>query len=379
MICNVAVGDLDQDRQPDILVCDAQYDILSWIHQEGNRGVETPLAELKAPARSEVFDLEGDGDLDIVVALLGQLMPTTSYSDKWSCWSTTAASPLRLSCWQRAVPRVADVRPADLDGDGDWDFALAMFGWRRTGEVAWLEYKSGDQYNELHTLSSKSGCTHVPIGDLNGDGQPDIVALITQEFEQIVAFINQGGGAFAEHVLFEARNPAFGSSGIELVDLDQDADLDILFTNGDGFDGTDAKPYHGVQWLENMGELRFEYRDLTRFYGAYAANAGDLDLDGDLDIVVASCIADQSARWEDLPRQGLIWLENDGQQRFTRHSITSDPANFVTADLGDLDGDGRLDIITGGMHIFPPVPPLDRLGRVSLWLNRLDVEGRDGG
>ncbi|MXX37363.1 MAG: VCBS repeat-containing protein, partial [Gemmatimonadetes bacterium] len=159
------------------------------------------------------------------------------------------------------------------------------------------------------------------------------------------------------------------------------------FTNGEGLDVTVAKQYHGVQWLENMGvpsglstgaALRFEYRDLTRFYGAYAANAGDLDLDGDLDIVVASCIADQSARWEDLPRQGLIWLENDGQQRFSRHSITSDPANFVTADLGDLDGDGRPDIITGGMHIFPPVPPPDHLGRVSLWLNRLDVDERDG-
>ncbi|MXY80608.1 MAG: VCBS repeat-containing protein [Gemmatimonadetes bacterium] len=386
-ICNVAVGDLDQDRQPDILVCDAQYDVLSWIHQEGNRGVETPLAELKAPARSEVFDLEGDGDLDIVVALLGQLMPTDELLGEVVLLVNDGRESFTPFPLATGVPRVADVRPADLDGDGDWDFALAMFGWRHTGEVAWLEYKSGDQYNELHTLSSKSGCTHVPIGDLNGDGKPDIVALITQEFEQIVAFVNQGGGAFAEHVLFEARNPAFGSSGIELVDLDQDADLDILFTNGDGFDGTDAKPYHGVQWLENMGvpsglstgaALRFEYRDLTRFYGAYAANAGDLDLDGDLDIVVASCIADQSARWEDLPRQGLIWLENDGQQRFSRHSITSDPANFVTADLGDLDGDGRPDIITGGMHIFPPVPPPDHLGRVSLWLNRLDVDERDG-
>lgn len=93
--------------------------------------------------------------------------------------------------------------------------------------------------------ASRPAICNVAVGDLDQNRQPDIVALITQEFEQIVAFINQGG-AFAEHVLFEAHNPAFGSSGIELVDLDQDADLDILFTIGDSFDGTDAKLYHGV-------------------------------------------------------------------------------------------------------------------------------------
>ena len=378
-IANVNVVDLNRDRQLDVLVCDAQYHLLSWIHQRGGRweeivlaGLRTPLPGFKAPARSAVFDFEGDGDLDIVVALLGQLMPTDDLLGQVVLLVNDGRQSFRPIVVLKDMPRIADVRPADLDGDGDWDFALAMFGWYRTGEVAWLEQVTGSPHNKVHTLSSKSGCTHVPIGDLNGDDKPDIVALITQEFEQIVAFINQGGGAFAEHLLFEARNPAFGSSGIELVDLDQDADLDILFTNGDGFDGTDAKPYHGVQWLENVGALRFVYHDLTRFYGAYSANAADLDLDGDLDIVAANCFMSSTANyWEHLPRQGLIWLENDGQQRFTRHAITRDPSHFITTDLGDLDGDGRPDIVAGGMHVFPPFPPPDRLGRVSLWVNRI--------
>ena len=85
----------------------------------------------------------------------------------------------------------------------------------------------------------------------------DIVALITQEFEEIVAFVNRGEGHFERHLLFQALNPSFGSSGIELVDLDGDGDLDVLFTNGDGFDQSEAKPYHGVQWLENLGDMRF--------------------------------------------------------------------------------------------------------------------------
>lgn len=190
MICNVAIGDLDQDPQPDILVCDAQYDVLSWIHQEGSQGVETPLTKLKAPARSEVFDLEGNGDLDIAVALLGQLMPTDALFGQVVLLVNDGRQSFAPFALAKGVPRVAAVWPGDSDSDGDWDFALALLGWRRTGEVAWLEYKSGDQYNECHTLSSKSGCTHMPIGDLNGDEKPDIGDLITQEFEQIVAFIN---------------------------------------------------------------------------------------------------------------------------------------------------------------------------------------------
>src|SRR5579859_2502139 len=100
----------------------------------------------------------------------------------------------------------------------------------------------------------RHGAIHVPIADLNHDGRPDFVALISQEFETVVAFLNTGPGKFEPHVTHAAPHPAFGSSGIQLVDLDQDGDLDVLYSNGDVLDSNLLRPYHGIQWLENRGK-----------------------------------------------------------------------------------------------------------------------------
>jgi len=71
--------------------------------------------------------------------------------------------------------------------------------------------------------------------------------------------------------------------------------------------------------------------------------------------------------WTDPKRASLLWLENDGKQAFTPHSIATQPTHLISAAVGDLDGDGRLDIVTCGMYGFPPH---DRMGRVTLWKNR---------
>ena len=379
-VANVNFVDLDQDGRLDVLVADMQYQLVAWLHHENGRGMETPLAGwgnvegFKAPCHTEAFDYDGDGDLDIVVAILGQLPPTDWMLGHVVLLINDGQQKFEPIILLKETARVADVRPADLDGDGDWDFAVAMFGMSETGQVAWLEQVRPGEF-QLNPLLERNGCSHIPVGDLNDDGRPDIVAAVTQEFEKLVAFVNVGGGTFEHKVLFEALNPGFGTSGIELVDLDGDEDLDILFTNGDGFENAQAKPYHGVQWLENVGEFQFEYHELTRFYGAYSANAGDLDLDGDMDIVVASCFMSSSHEdWEDLPRQGMIWLENDGGMQFTRHAITDYPTHVVSTDLADMTGDGKPDIIAGGMNVFPPFPPPHLMSRVALWVNVIPAE-----
>ena len=60
----------------------------------------------------------------------------------------------------------------------------------------------------------------MPVGDLNKDGRPDFVALISQEHETVVAFLNEGNGRFRKETIYTAPHPAFGSSGIQLIDLD---------------------------------------------------------------------------------------------------------------------------------------------------------------
>jgi hypothetical protein len=133
---------------------------------------------------------------------------------------------------------------------------------------------------------------------------------------------------------------------MQLVDLDGDRDLDVLLTNGDMFDDDLLKPYHGVQWLENRGRLRFEPRWLAGLAGAHRAQGVDLDGDGDLDVVASAFTgAVSAASAERLP--SLVWLEQTRRGRFEKRTIAVGRPKYTTMDAGDLDGDGDVDLVTG--------------------------------
>ena len=71
--------------------------------------------------------------------------------------------------------------------------------------------------------------------------------------------------------------------------------------------------------------------------------------------------------FQDPQAQSLIWLENNGQMQFRRHDITNTPTHLQALDLGDFNGDGEIDLVTGGMHVYAPY---DRVERVVLWINK---------
>lgn len=322
------------------------------------------IAEVPHPSHIEPVDLDKDGLQDLLVGDLGSFQPAdhTAGAIVWLRRGKDGRyTGVRLA---EGLGRVADVRAADFDGDGDLDLVAAVFGWRRSGSIILFENRTTDWRAPMFAaaeLDARHGAIHVPIADLNRDGRPDIVALLAQEHETVIALINTGKGAFRTETIFTAPHPNWGSSGIELVDIDSDDDLDVLHTHGDTFDDFVLKPYHGVTLLENTGGYPYTARSLALLPGAHRAMPADIDGDGDLDVVASAMVAGGGGAQE-AALAAVVWLEHTAPGQFARHTIKMGSPSYATLDIGDVDGDGTPDVAVG---VFAFDKPLG--GAIDLW------------
>ena len=336
----------EDERHRSLLICDMAAGKVLQVHFEGRKHRIRLLAELDYPAHVEPCDLDGDGHFDFVVADLGSFEPADHDRGRviWLRWDSTKDQyePVVI---QQQLGRVADVQPADFDGDGDLDLAVAEFGWRTTGRVLLLEQvvssSDADRFR-MHVVDERHGSIHVPVADMNGDGHLDFIALISQQHETIVANLNRGDATFGMQQIFGGPGPSYGSSGIQLVDLDRDGDEDVLYTNGDQFDTLCLQPYHSVQWLENRGSYPFDRHLVANLPGAYRALAGDLDNDADQDIVVCCWTGKLQTRFN-----SLTWFEQQDGCSFVRHDLEYAIADHATMEIGDFDGNGYVDFAVG--------------------------------
>ncbi len=349
-ILNIQAVDLGRESDHSFLVCDGerqQVILLEANSAKTPEWQETVLAEIDLPITTQVVDYNGDGRLDILVADLGEFPPNGILAGKIYLLQQEENGSFTKELMMHQLGRVTDMQALDLDGDSDLDLAVAVFGGGDVGEVFWMEALS-DGTHRKHSLLGLSGALNITPVDLNGDGRLDLVTLVAQEHEAVIAFINEGEGKFERFNIATAGHPLFGATSMVVEDLNRDGKPDIIFTNGDAFDTqTDPKPYHGVQWLENLGKMQFAVHDIGRFYGTANAVAGDLDGDGDLDIVASSWLN----YWDDPKRQALVWFENNGQQTFQPRPVTGDYRGLVPLELVDITGDGQLDIMTGSFRM----------------------------
>ncbi len=203
---------------------------------------------------------------------------------------------------------------------------------------------------EPRLIDPRPGTTCVLVHDLDGDRRPDLLALVSQEYECVEAFLNQGEGRFHRKTLWSGPDLTFGSSLIDAVDLDHDGDLDVLYANGDAFDNLYVTPWHGIQWLENKGSLEFEYHRVTDLPGACRVRAADFDGDGDLDILAVAFLPSRVRR-ETLapePPASIVFLEQTAPGQFARHVLESGFACHAALEVDDFDGDGDVDFAVAG-------------------------------
>ena len=244
--------------------------------------------------------------------------------------------------------RMADMEPADLNGDGRLDFVVCGFG-HVTGRISWFESRADGSYEE-HVLIPRAGGVKAEAVDFNDDGLLDIAVLVSEAREAFYIFVNQGNNDFERHEVFETQ-PAYGHTYFELRDFDDDGLADLLVVNGDNVDSdpyNTRKRYHGVRIYLNRGGYRFEEAYFYPLYGAFIGKSADFDNDGDLDIAAISYFPDFSAEM----RESFVYLENQGGLEFTA-STSADlmRGRWMTMDVGDIDGDGDVDIVLGGAYL----------------------------
>lgn len=346
----------------DILVPDIGEGRVSLLVRAGGSNREVTLGEVPAVCVATATDIDGDGDEDVLAASLGQMIPTDEPVGAVYLLENQGRGEFSARVVIDRLARVADVQAADMDGDGDMDIVFAAFGLYATGEIGWLEQTSAGRF-DYRVVHPTNGATHVRLADFDGDGATDIAALVSQQHEVVYVFRNAGRGRFETREAYRAAHPLWGMSSLTLTDMDGDGDTDLIVTNGDALDQSPSpKPYHGVAWLENEGEMRFGHRPIGAAAGAYCAAPADFDQDGDVDVVVSSMMND----WSDLSNQALTLFVNDGAQGFEARPLSHSPAWQVSCVAVDLNADGRPDVVSAGMYVMPPFA---RVGRLTAFVN----------
>ena len=351
---HMATADLDGDGDLDLAIPAGSR--MKILFNDG-AGVFTLAAEHPSAAVSDVYaiiaeDLDGDGDIDLASANTGNAARGVSVNMNLGDGRFGPPRAYAVHNWgdPDAFYFNNGLAAADLDHDGDIDLAVAQENLPR---FTILRNNGDGTYGPQEIHEVVRGPWFVMLKDVNADGWADFIALTFAIRAGMRIQLNDGAG----NLLSARREPpsefprrSTDQKSILASDLDRDGDLDFVVTMTNRENATGQ-----VRLVENIGAGHFEDRGtillapLTESVGMHAA-AGDLTGDGLLDLVVADTVVPGG-----FVDPGTLWvLVNQGGMNF------AEPVAYPLADaypqsvrLGDLDGDGDLDVVAWLSGVYP--------------------------
>jgi hypothetical protein len=352
-----ALGDVDGDGDLDLVVANWGQDRLLRNDGRGKfTDVTTAQLPVDAGSTNEIAlgDVDRDGDVDLVLAR-GQRQQRLYLNDGKGHFTDVTATRMPVDTFDATSLALVDV-----DRDGDLDVVFGCF--MPPQNHLYLNDGKG-KFTDVTAsqLPVDSAWSHfVAVGDVDRDGDLDL-AFANGANKQNALYLNDGKGRFTDVTATHLPVDHDANRGVVFGDLDGDSDLDLVFASG--------QPTRTICLYLNDGKGRFTDGTAGRLPTTPSASAvavADLDEDGDLDIVFTS---EMSAS----RRNGL--LLNDGAGRFTdvtstRMPLIADGTTGVV--IGDVDGDRDGDLVFTNQgqnrlclnlhrHAYAPAPA--RLGR----------------
>lgn len=256
----------------------------------------------------------------------------------------------------RALHRPVDLEVADLDDDGHEEIVVCEYGDYSGALTLWQQGTDGGYSSQ--SLLDVPGAIRVLTEDMNADGNLDLVVAFGQGNEGVFIFYQEDSLTFLPQQVIQAE-AVYGTSWMELVDVDRDGDLDVILAQGDNADYSyELKPYHGVRIYLNDGKNQFEEAYFFPVYGATRVVAQDFDEDGDVDLAICAYFPDFAEGLSD----SFIYLDHkDGADLDFEpyHLEDGDMGRWITAEAGDFDGDGDIDLLLGSFTHTPTPVPMD--------------------
>jgi hypothetical protein len=373
----VLSGDVDRDGDLDIVLAPwgtrPPRLILNDGHGRMTEVTSTHMPTIPGPVvlQDALADIDGDGDLDYFAAhyVHSPSTPPVTILLNDGAGHFTDVTATAYPDWRQTHPYYSSggCVLADFDGDGDVDAALGSSATAGNNGRSFILLRNDGTgvftYDPTAFPPGSGGRGdangETRIGDLDGDGDIDIVAPARQQGGAL--WINDGTGHFTDETT-SRFHPVSGYQflGLEIGDLDGDGDIDIVF--GPGFTRVPPVLYindgSGNFYPAPAGSVPADV------VGAIQNRLFDIDEDGDLDLL---CIEPPLGSVNFAGRDQLLW--NDGSGRFTHDSghLSFEPStNGGVYDLafGDFDGDGDIDLVCGDGAAVPWPP-----GHLRYFLN----------
>lgn len=276
---NVAVElqkiDFDDDGYDDLFFLYVGGDSIVWLNNNQNGGFDMRSIKFEGIRHHllKVVDFDYDNDLDLIVRTtppdigafylenignntFGELIPMFNYSGNY-------------------------LEPVDFDNDGDLDILTSRFQISQ-GYVNWIHENDGNNIFFFDAAVPQGFKFPKPI-DLDADGLIDLVVRSRSD-DKISWFKNLGGLEFGSEIII--ADDIDGVIDFQVADIDNDSDLDIVFSS---YTNLNDEQKDEFGYIENMGNQEFGSKQIIDLVSTEenCIHMSDMDIDGDLDIVLA--------------------------------------------------------------------------------------------